>query len=64
MVYVFLVNKNTRMHLPSTAWGYSVQEKLVNLGISVHLTDQEPYPDTRTEEEKARVDELLELTGL
>lgn len=49
----------TRLHLPATAWGNTVRERLVHLGWIVQVTDQVPCPDTRDAEELARRDAIL-----
>lgn len=49
----------TRLHLPPTAWGNMVQERLTHLGWTVQVLDQEPYPDTRDAAELARRDDIL-----
>ncbi len=49
----------TRLHLPSTAWGNMVQERLTHLGWTVQVLDRDPYPDTRDEAELARRDDIL-----
>lgn len=49
----------TRLHLPSSAWGNMVQERLTHLGWTVQVTDQDPHPDTRDAAELARRDDIL-----
>ena len=49
----------TRLHLPSSAWGNMVQERLTHLGWTVQVLDQDPHPDTRDEAELARRDDIL-----
>ncbi len=64
MVTVYKVSspdlQATRLHLPSTAWGNTVRERLVHSGYAVQATGQEPHPDTRDTAELARRDALLE----
>jgi len=54
----------TRLHLPDTRWGFSVQESLAKMGYTVQVTGEDHWPDRRDEAEKARVHALLDLTGL
>lgn len=49
----------TRLHLPATAWGNTVRERLIHSGYTVQATDQDQYPDTRDAAELARRDLLL-----
>jgi hypothetical protein len=64
MVTVFLIDGETRLHLPGTPWGFKVRTKLVSLGHKVQATDWSPEPDVRSPAELARRDELLDSTGL
>ncbi len=61
---VFMViepgGQTTRLHLPCTAWGQTVRERLGHQGYVVQATDQELHPDTRDVAELARRDALLE----
>ena len=50
---------STRLHLPNSAWGNLVRERLTHLGWSVRCTDQDPHPDTRDAAELARRDDIL-----
>lgn len=65
MITVYTVSKQdfpaTRLHMPGSQWGFSVRERLSQMGFSVQASDQEPEPDTRGADELARRDELLEL---
>lgn len=49
----------TRLYLPNSAWGQTVQDRLTHLGWTVQVLDQEPYPDTRGDVELARRDDIL-----
>lgn len=49
----------TRLHLPSSAWGNMVQERLTHLGWTVQVLDQAPEPDLRDAAELARRDDIL-----
>lgn len=49
----------TRLHLPTSAWGNMVHERLAHLGWTVRVLNQEPYPDTRDAAELARRDDIL-----
>lgn len=49
----------TRMHLPNTAWGNTVLERMLAVGYTVRATDQERWPDTRSDVELARRDVIL-----
>lgn len=50
----------THLHLPNTSWGNIIQERLVHVGHSVQATDRPQFPDTRDQDELARVDAILE----
>ena len=62
---VWLVDGNTRLHLPSTQWGKDVVNCLQGLG---HLVENKGLlvtpDDSRSGAEKARMDALLDETGL
>ena len=64
MVTVYEVSSpdlpRTRLHLPCTAWGTTVRERLSHSGYVVQAIGQEPHPDTRDAAELARRDALLE----
>ncbi len=64
MVTVYIVDKHTRLHLPSSAWGSAVVQKLRNLGYAVEATTASHEPDTRDEAELERRDCLIAETGL
>ena len=50
----------TRMHLAPTRWGNTVLERLRHQGYTVRATNEADHPDTRTADELARRDSLLE----
>ena len=64
MITVFKVSlpgmPDTHLHLPCSAWGETVRERLVAMGYVVQPTDRPQHPDTRDEDELARRDALLE----
>lgn len=64
MVTVYAVQEPggqvTRLHLPATAWGNTVLERLGHVGYAVQATGQDHYPDTRDADELARRDAILE----
>lgn len=49
----------TRLHLPSSAWGQMVQDRLTHLGWTVQVLDQAAEPDLRDAAELARRDDIL-----
>lgn len=63
MINVYLV-ADTRLHLPSTRWAQDVLCKLAEQGHNIRDMGPAPECDTRTEEEKVRVHQLLDSTGL
>lgn len=50
----------TRLHLPGSAWGNMVQERLTHLGWTVQVTDQDPDSYVRDKTEIARMHAILE----
>jgi hypothetical protein len=61
---VWLVDGNTRIILPGSAWAGAVQESLRNLGHTVQRTSEDPETCVRDEAEMARMDKLLDETKL
>lgn len=63
---VFLVDNLTRLVLPDSQWAYQVRERLASKGHNLTATSQQPdrVMAERSEDEMARVDALLEETGL
>lgn len=53
----------TRLHLPASAWGRTVQDRLTAMGYTVQATDQASEPDLRDAAELLRRDALLEWAG-
>ncbi len=64
MITVYLVDQTTRLHLPDSRWSMNVRVKLAQMGHTLQDLGPVPKHDTRTEEEKLRVKELLDSTGL
>ena len=68
MVRVYMISaagwQPTRVYLPQSRWGFSVQESLAKKGFVVAETGEDHWPDLRDASEKARVNALLNLTGL
>lgn len=64
MITVYMIDNQTRMHLPGSAWGYAVKEKLSALGHTVELADQDSDSCKRDASELRRVESLLAETGL
>lgn len=64
MVIVYEVSApdflTTRLHLPGTAWGNTIRERLTHAGYTVQATSQPHWADTRGVDELARRDALLE----
>lgn len=64
MITVYQVSEpggpSTRLFLPPTAWGRTVQERLTQMGWTVQATDQACDPDTRDEAELTRRDAILD----
>ena len=50
----------TRLHLPCTPWGHTIQERLTHSGYTVRALSEPDHPDTRDAAELARRDALLE----
>ncbi len=61
---VWLVDGDTRVILPSSAWGGAVQESLRGRGHIVQRTSEDPESCVRNDAEVARMDKLLTETGL
>lgn len=61
---VILVDETTRLIMPETAWGYEVLGRLVMQGHALKMTGEDPEVDTRSPEEKARMHQLLDSTGI
>ena len=64
MVTVYLIDGETHVHLPSSAWGHAVREKLSEMGHTVQATDQNWALNTRDNQEMLRMSRLLDSTGL
>jgi hypothetical protein len=62
---VYKVDGNTRLVLPDSRWGWSVREKLAQLGHKVDLTGEEPevVQRTRSVEELEKAMALIDSTG-
>lgn len=64
MVTVYKVSAQgflaTRLHLPGSAWGNTVRERLQHAGYTVLATEEQAHPDPRDAAELARRDALLE----
>ena len=60
MITVWLVDGETRLHMPSTDWGHRVLTRLQELGHTVLQTSQPAWPDSRQPQELTRRDALLE----
>jgi len=52
--------QTTRLHLPATAWGNQILERLRHCGYTVQATGQQRFPDPRGADELARRDALLD----
>jgi len=67
MVKVFMITgcgyEPTRLLLPGSQWGFSVRERLTQLGFSVEETNQEPEMTLRSPDELSRMDALLDLSS-
>ena len=63
---VYLVDDTTRLILPASQWAFNVREKLSHMGHKVVSTTQDPFQveQNRPADEVARVDQLLDSTGL
>jgi hypothetical protein len=61
---VIPADETTRLILPETACGYEVLGRLFMQWHVLEMTDQDPEVDTRSEEEKARMHQLLDGTGI
>lgn len=64
MVTVYLVDNQTRVALPGSAWGDEVPAKLSELGHEVKMTDESPELLDRFADETARMHQLLAETKL
>ena len=60
MITVWLVDGDTRLHMPSTDWAEQVLQTLRDNGHIVQRTSQPCEPDTRLPAELERRDALLE----
>jgi hypothetical protein len=61
---VYTVVQTTRLVLPDTMWGQNVIQALARQGYQVEATDQDPDSCKRGPAEMARMNELLDKTGL
>jgi len=64
MISVYLVDGNTRLHLPSSEWGKQVLQKLEQQRHTVVNQGEFNGIDDRSQLELARRDILLHHTGL
>lgn len=64
MVSVYLIDSVTRLHLPDTAWSRRALLEFRRRGHKIEILDQPSHPDTRTQDETRRVDELLDSITL
>lgn len=64
MVNVVLVDGNTRVYLPESRWAQDVRIRLAQLGHTLQDLGPAPEHDSRDAAEKARVNVLLDSTGL
>lgn len=64
MVIVYLVDGKTHVHLPASAWGYAVKEKLCEMGHTVQATDLNWATQHRGCTEMLEMSRLLDSTGL
>ena len=64
MIQVWLVDGNTRLHLPESQWGQAVVEKLQQQNHQVVNQGPQVGDDDRSQLELARRDILLHKTGL
>jgi hypothetical protein len=64
MLTVWLVDGDTRIILPSSAWAGAVQDSLRGHGHVVQRTLEDPESMVRSMPELARMNALLDKTGL
>jgi len=64
MLTVYLIDGDTRLILPGSAWGTSVREKLTEMGHRVEPLSQDPDSCKRDEDEMSRMRSILDSTGL
>lgn len=66
MLIVYKVDNSTRLVMPNTQWTTQVLDSLRAMGHQIEATDEDPkhVMESRSDDERHRMNELLDSTGL